>query len=64
MASNFVSLIPESLNLDSQTNFIGYENHYLYKIKNQQFREFQKKILAFELEINKINYEKLFSRLF
>lgn len=45
-------------------NFIGYENHYLYKIKNQQFPEFQKKILAFELEINKINYEKLFSRLF
>ena len=26
MASNFVSLIPESLNLDSQTNFVGYEN--------------------------------------
>lgn len=43
--------------------FIGYENHCLYKINNLSNYELQKKILSFELDINKINYNNLFDKL-
>lgn len=45
-------------------NFIGYENHYLYKINHLNNIDLQKKLLEFELDITKINYEKLFDSLF